>query len=57
MRIKFWRITRATAKGQVIPIARILGVTWGDKTIEEFTKELELKHRQFCDELILARWF
>lgn len=57
LRIKLWRIDKLTKQGKIIPIARLLGVTIGDKTMDEFGEAMLIAHRKFCDEVIKARWF
>lgn len=57
LRIKLWRIDKLAKEGKVIPAARLLGVSIGDKTNEEFGDAATVAYRQFCDEVINARWF
>lgn len=54
LRFKLWRIQMAINEGDVITAARLLGVSFSDKTTEEFVLGLELAHRELMNEAIFA---
>jgi hypothetical protein len=54
LRLKLWRIQVAINESDVITAARLLGVSFSDKTTEEFVLGLELAHRELMNEAIFA---
>ena len=54
LRLKLWRIQMAIEDGDVIATARLLGVSFADKTTEEFVLGLEIAHRELMNEAIFA---
>jgi hypothetical protein len=54
LRFKLWRINVAIQESDVITAARLLSVSFADKTTEEFVFALEIAHRELMNEAIFA---
>jgi hypothetical protein len=54
LRFKLWYINIAIQESDVITAARLLGVSFADKTTEEFVFALEIAHRELMNEAIFA---
>jgi hypothetical protein len=54
-RIKLWRIERASGKGKVFLVCKLLGVTIGDKTQAQLVKALAKAHQELMDQTIRGK--
>ena len=54
VRLKLWRVNHAINSGNAVTAARILGVSLGDKSMEEFVFALEISHRELMSAAIMS---